>query len=146
MTARKSVKARRRLCRIVGVITTKSELRLAIRMAHPPDLFELRLDHLVAIANKLESEISRLRVPIVITARHPAEGGANNLSLQRRRELPTRMTQGVQVFIQDRLIRRGPWPMKLTQCWPFLPRIPARLIGIGFRPEHVRTRDFQVDR
>ena len=90
MTARKSVKARRRLCRIVGVITTKSELRLATRMAHPPDLFELRLDHLVAIANKLESEISQLRVPIVITARHPAEGGANNLSLQRRRELLSR--------------------------------------------------------
>jgi hypothetical protein len=28
--------------------------------------------------------------------------------------------------------------MKLMQIWPFLRRIPARLIGVGFRPEHVR--------
>jgi 2-polyprenyl-6-methoxyphenol hydroxylase-like FAD-dependent oxidoreductase len=66
--------------------------------------------------------------------------------VQRRRELPTRMTQRVQVFIQDRLIRRVlgtneeipvPWPMKLLKDWPFLRRIPARMVGIGFRSEHV---------
>jgi 2-polyprenyl-6-methoxyphenol hydroxylase-like FAD-dependent oxidoreductase len=67
--------------------------------------------------------------------------------VQSRRELPTRLTQRVQVFIQDRLIRRVlgtneeipvPWPMKLLKGWPFLRRIPARMIGIGFRSEHVR--------
>jgi 3-dehydroquinate dehydratase-1 len=87
MTAGKSVKTRRGRCRIVGVITTASELRSARRMSHPPDLFELRLDYLVAIENRLESEITRLRAPLIITARHPAEGGTNNLSLKRRREL-----------------------------------------------------------
>jgi 2-polyprenyl-6-methoxyphenol hydroxylase-like FAD-dependent oxidoreductase len=66
--------------------------------------------------------------------------------VQRRRELPTRMTQRVQVFIQDRLIRRVlgtneeipvPWPMKLLKHLPFLRRIPARMVGIGFSSEHV---------
>jgi 2-polyprenyl-6-methoxyphenol hydroxylase-like FAD-dependent oxidoreductase len=67
--------------------------------------------------------------------------------VQKRREWPTQMTQAMQVFIQDRLIRRVlganqpiavPWPLKLMQMWPFLRRIPARLIGIGFRAEHIR--------
>jgi len=68
--------------------------------------------------------------------------------IQRRRELPVRITQSVQVFIQNRLIRRVlgtneqiplPWPMKLLKRWPVLRRIPARLVGIGFRPEHVKN-------
>ena len=87
MAAPKSVKAHGSQCRIVGVITTASELRLACRISHPPDLFELRLDYLAAVETRLESEISRLRAPVIITARHPAEGGANNLSVKRRREL-----------------------------------------------------------
>jgi 2-polyprenyl-6-methoxyphenol hydroxylase-like FAD-dependent oxidoreductase len=70
--------------------------------------------------------------------------------VQRRRELPSRITQSVQVFIQDRLIRRIlgsnaqiqlPWPIKLLKRWPFLRRIPARLVGIGFRPEHVSAAE-----
>jgi 3-dehydroquinate dehydratase I len=89
MVARKSVKVRRR-CRIVGVITTSSELRLARRMSHPPDFFELRLDYLPAIAGELEREMSRLPAPLIITARHPAEGGANNLPFKHRYELLAR--------------------------------------------------------
>jgi 2-polyprenyl-6-methoxyphenol hydroxylase-like FAD-dependent oxidoreductase len=74
-----------------------------------------------------------------------------NLSqLQKRREMPTRITQWLQIFIQNRVISRVigsqdrlpvPWPLKLLRRWPFLRRIPARLIGIGFRPEHVKTLD-----
>ena len=68
--------------------------------------------------------------------------------VQRRRELPARRTQAVQVFIQNRLIQRIlgsdeqiplPWPLKLLKRWPVLRRIPARLIGLGVRPEHVRA-------
>ena len=68
--------------------------------------------------------------------------------VQRRRELPTRVTQRVQLFLQDRVIRRVlastkpltiPWPVKLLSRWPILQRIPAYMIGIGFRPEHVHT-------
>jgi 2-polyprenyl-6-methoxyphenol hydroxylase-like FAD-dependent oxidoreductase len=72
--------------------------------------------------------------------------------VQSRREFPTRVTQRLQVLIQNRVIGRVigsesrakfsvPWPLKLLLRFPFLRRIPARLIGIGFRPEHVRTPD-----
>jgi 2-polyprenyl-6-methoxyphenol hydroxylase-like FAD-dependent oxidoreductase len=68
--------------------------------------------------------------------------------VQQRRDWPTRMTQRMQLFIQDRVIRSvlgeagplvPPLPLRLLARVPFLRRIPARLIGIGFRPEHVRT-------
>ena len=80
--------------------------------------------------------------------------GTGNLSdsdlhaVQRRREFPTRATQKLQVLVQNRVIRRVlsssrpltlPLPLKLLRRWPYLRRIPARIIGIGFRPEHVRT-------
>ena len=68
-------------------------------------------------------------------------------AVQRRRQFPTRATQRLQVLIQNNVISRilsssrpvaVPWPLKLMQQWPWLRRIPARVIGIGFRPEHVR--------
>ena len=59
-------------CALVGIIASTDELRLATRMRKPPDLFEVRLDHL---PNLQESQLSRLRRPLIITARHPAEGG-----------------------------------------------------------------------
>jgi 2-polyprenyl-6-methoxyphenol hydroxylase-like FAD-dependent oxidoreductase len=67
--------------------------------------------------------------------------------VQKRREWPTRMTQGLQVLLQNRLIdpvltSRGPvsapWIIRWLAQWPLFRRIPARLIGVGFRPEHVR--------
>jgi 2-polyprenyl-6-methoxyphenol hydroxylase-like FAD-dependent oxidoreductase len=69
------------------------------------------------------------------------------LAVQRRREFPTRATQWLQILVQNRVVRRVlasaqpltvPWPLKLMQRWPVLRRIPARVIGMGFRPEHVR--------
>jgi 2-polyprenyl-6-methoxyphenol hydroxylase-like FAD-dependent oxidoreductase len=68
--------------------------------------------------------------------------------VQRRRERPARLTQRLQVVVQNRVIRRViasrerigvPWPLRLLQRFPFLRRIPARLIGMGFRPEHIRA-------
>jgi 2-polyprenyl-6-methoxyphenol hydroxylase-like FAD-dependent oxidoreductase len=68
--------------------------------------------------------------------------------VQRRRELPTRLIQAVQVFVQNRVISRvlggggpmsPPWPVRMLEHWPRLQRIPARLIGMGIRPEHVRS-------
>ncbi len=66
--------------------------------------------------------------------------------VQQRRMLPTRLTQRMQLFMQNRVIRRvlsstevlrPPLAIKLLARFPFLRRIPARLIGIGVRPEHV---------
>ena len=68
--------------------------------------------------------------------------------VQSRRELPTRITQWGQVFIQNRVITRvlssveqlkPPLPLRLLARFPFLRRITARLVGIGLRPEHVKT-------
>jgi 2-polyprenyl-6-methoxyphenol hydroxylase-like FAD-dependent oxidoreductase len=71
--------------------------------------------------------------------------------IQKRREYPTRMTQGLQVFAHKRFIgpalrskapiRRLPLPLELLQIFPALRRIPARIVGLGFRPEHVRSPD-----
>jgi len=69
-------------------------------------------------------------------------------AVQRRRILPTRLTQAMQVTIQERVIDRvlradkpirAPRLLRLFNYLPWLRRIPARLIGMGFRPEHVQT-------
>jgi 2-polyprenyl-6-methoxyphenol hydroxylase-like FAD-dependent oxidoreductase len=68
--------------------------------------------------------------------------------VQERREWPTRMTQRLQVVVQNLVIRnvlqmqkkpRAPFLVKLLNWFPALRRIPGRIIGMGFRPEHVRT-------
>lgn len=72
-------------------------------------------------------------------------------SVQKRREFPTRATQRMQIAVQNNVIKRvlggnrikTPWILKLFDRWPLLQRIPARFIGIGFRPEHVKTPDAQ---
>ena len=74
-------------------------------------------------------------------------------AVQRRREWPARMTQNMQVFVQDRVMNRvldstqpmrPPWPVRLLQALPLLRAIPAYVVGVGFRPEHVRTPDAKV--
>ena len=87
MTARSAVKESKAHAQIAGVIASRADLQLALRMRLPPDLFELRLDQLLGCLDELEEKTPTLRVPLVITARHPAEGGANRLSTQRRRAL-----------------------------------------------------------
>jgi len=70
--------------------------------------------------------------------------------VQAARYRPTAQMQGMQLFIQRRIIGqvlksratpRAPWPVKLFNALPWLRRIPARVIGMGFRMEHVRTPD-----
>lgn len=83
MTARRRVKIERPY--LVGVIATPVDLDRALRIRKPPDLFELRLDSLGQSVD--EEKLSMLRAPLIITARDPREGGANNLSIQKRRNL-----------------------------------------------------------
>ena len=68
--------------------------------------------------------------------------------VQRRRLFPARVTQRIQVVLQNRVISRAlqasgelkvPLPIRLMARFPLLRRIPARLLGLGVRPEHVRT-------
>jgi 2-polyprenyl-6-methoxyphenol hydroxylase-like FAD-dependent oxidoreductase len=68
--------------------------------------------------------------------------------VQRRREFPTRVTQRIQLMVQDRVITRvlgqagpisPPLPLRLAAKLPFVRRLVARLLGVGVRPEHVKT-------
>ncbi len=74
----------------------------------------------------------------------------NDLSkVEKRRLFPTRITQAVQVFAQERVIdpvlkERGkispPFLLRLLARFPWLRRFPARAVGMGARPEHVEKR------
>jgi 2-polyprenyl-6-methoxyphenol hydroxylase-like FAD-dependent oxidoreductase len=79
--------------------------------------------------------------------RDGAPADADLERVQNRRERPTRQTQALQVFMQERLLNRVlnasdkigvPWFLRLLKI-SALRRIPARIIGVGFRPEHVET-------
>jgi 2-polyprenyl-6-methoxyphenol hydroxylase-like FAD-dependent oxidoreductase len=67
-------------------------------------------------------------------------------TIQKRRMFPTVATQRVQVAVQNRVISRvldstkplePNWMLRLLQRFPVLRRIPARVVGVGFRPEHI---------
>jgi 2-polyprenyl-6-methoxyphenol hydroxylase-like FAD-dependent oxidoreductase len=71
-------------------------------------------------------------------------------AIQERRSLPVRFTQWLQLTIQKRIISRvlamdsqqrpkPPLLFKLFSVFPVLRRIPARLLAVGIRPEHVHT-------
>jgi len=87
MTARRSTTRR---LRIVAVIASRDDLEQALRMRRAPDLFELRLDRLTGVVDLVENNLASLRAPLIITARHPNEGGSGKLSLRQRRALLSR--------------------------------------------------------
>ena len=97
----------------------------------------LAIQDAVAAANILWERLRKGPVPEEVLAQ-----------VQTRRQWPTEMTQAVQLFVQKRIISnvlrmtaqpRPPFFLTLLNRFPFLRRIPARLIGMGFRPEHVRS-------
>ncbi|MES2187055.1 MAG: FAD-dependent oxidoreductase [Pseudomonadota bacterium] len=77
--------------------------------------------------------------------------------VQARRMWPAKVTQAVQVMLHKRLLapivgaqpgevrdarpapRKVPWPMRLLDDLPLLRGLPARAVGLGVRPEHVRS-------
>jgi 2-polyprenyl-6-methoxyphenol hydroxylase-like FAD-dependent oxidoreductase len=95
----------------------------------------LAIQDAVAAANILAAALRQGRAPVELLAK-----------VQKRREWPTRLMQMVQVAIQTRIIRpvltlqtqpRPPLVARLLDRFPYLRRLPARLVGMGFRPEHV---------
>jgi 2-polyprenyl-6-methoxyphenol hydroxylase-like FAD-dependent oxidoreductase len=69
--------------------------------------------------------------------------------VQQRRTFPMKVIQKMQTTVQERLIDKildakkpitAPWGMRLFNTFPFLRRIPARIVGIGVRPEHIHTQ------
>jgi len=97
----------------------------------------LAVQDAVAAANLLWEPLGKGRVPVDQLG-----------SVQARREWPTKMMQAVQLFVQRCIISsvlsmtgqpRPPFVVTLFNRVPFLRRFPARLIGMGFRPEHVHS-------
>lgn len=95
----------------------------------------LAIQDAVAAANMLAAKLLRGGVTV-----------QDLRAVQQRREWAARLTQTLQLFIQSRVIGRvlsdGRAPLlrrlpALVRWLPFLPRIPGRLVGLGFRPEHV---------
>lgn len=102
----------------------------------------LAIQDAVAAANRLHAP---LRAGII--------GPDDLAAVEKRRRWPTRVTQRAQILIQDRVIASVltraetadtaplpvPWPLRLVRAFPVLARLPARFIGMGVRPEHVRS-------
>ncbi|HEY0300003.1 MAG TPA: FAD-dependent oxidoreductase [Rhizomicrobium sp.] len=97
----------------------------------------LAIQDAVAAANVL-SPILQRRTPSL----------SELLRVQKRREFPTRVVQAVQVFAQNNVLSptirspvtpKPPLLLHLLHRWPWLRQWPARFIGIGVRPEHVRS-------
>jgi 2-polyprenyl-6-methoxyphenol hydroxylase-like FAD-dependent oxidoreductase len=69
--------------------------------------------------------------------------------VQQRREFPTKVIQAFQVMAQNRLLAptlaaaetpKPPFLFRLLNDWPWARQFPARFLGMGVRPEHVRLR------
>ncbi len=91
----------------------------------------------VAAANRLAAPLRSRQV-----------SDADLHAIQERRMPAVRITQALQLFAQKRIISRvltseqrpkPPLMFKLLKIFPVLQRIPARLLGVGIRPEHIHT-------
>jgi 3-dehydroquinate dehydratase-1 len=110
--------------KIVGVILSPADFQKAIRMRRPPDLFELRLDFLTPQLAGIQNAVARLPAPLILTARHPREGGANDLSPRQRRDLLLRfMVHAKYVDIELRSARA------LASVWDAARECGIRIIG-----------------
>jgi 2-polyprenyl-6-methoxyphenol hydroxylase-like FAD-dependent oxidoreductase len=101
----------------------------------------LAIQDAVVAANILWEALRKGEAPVDLLAK-----------VQARREWPTKMMQAVQLFVQKRIISnvltmterpRPPFVVTLFNRFPFLRRIPARLVGMGFRPEHVHSPELK---
>jgi len=97
----------------------------------------LAIQDAVATANLLAEKL-----------RHGPVGVDDLRKVQARREWPTRLIQGMQIFIHRRVVTGRmsgekqtslPFVVRLLKWFPILRQLPARFIGMGPRPEHVRS-------
>ncbi|HWZ61484.1 MAG TPA: FAD-dependent oxidoreductase [Steroidobacteraceae bacterium] len=100
----------------------------------------LAIQDAVAAANLLAAPLARGADPDPLLPR-----------VQARRMRPVQLTQGLQKLVQDAVVEpllsgRGrlekpPLGVRLLDAVPLLRGIPARVVGLGFRPEHIRSPD-----
>jgi 2-polyprenyl-6-methoxyphenol hydroxylase-like FAD-dependent oxidoreductase len=81
--------------------------------------------------------------------REGAVSAENLAKIQRRRAFPTQLTQRLQELMRKQVGRgigkpgpaRPPWPVRLLERTTLLCRLRTRFVGVGIRPEHVKTPD-----
>jgi 2-polyprenyl-6-methoxyphenol hydroxylase-like FAD-dependent oxidoreductase len=97
----------------------------------------LAIQDAVATANLLAEKLRSGRVDV-----------GDLRKVQARREWPTRLIQGMQIFIHRRIVTGRasgeettsiPFVLRLLKWFPILRQIPARFIGMGPRPEHFHS-------
>src|SRR5438094_1709065 len=97
----------------------------------------LAIQDAVATANLLAAKLRRGPVHI-----------GDLRTVQARREWPTRLIQGMQIFIHRRVVTGRtsdekktslPFVFRLLKWLPILRQLPARFIGVGPRPEHIHS-------
>jgi len=100
----------------------------------------LAIQDAVAAANLLAPILRRRMIPSL----------GQLFAVQRRRSFPTKVTQGFQLQVQNRILApsfqrqvtpKPPLFLRILNRWPAMRRFNARMIGVGIRPEHVRTRE-----
>jgi 2-polyprenyl-6-methoxyphenol hydroxylase-like FAD-dependent oxidoreductase len=103
----------------------------------------LAIQDAVAAANLLAA-IVKTRTPSV----------RELVKVQKRREWPTRVVQDFQVIAQNAVLAptirsqvtpNPPWVLYVLDRWGWLRQWPARFLGMGVRPEHVRTPAVPVE-
>ncbi|MEJ2434411.1 MAG: FAD-dependent monooxygenase, partial [Pseudolabrys sp.] len=102
----------------------------------------LAIQDAVAAANILAAPLKQGRVTDALLE-----------AVQRRRTMPMRVIQWLQVSIQDNVLgavlkgagrTKPPFATKLLTLFPVLQRLPARVIGLGVRRERVQTPEVEV--
>ncbi len=97
----------------------------------------LAIQDAVAAANILSPILARRRPTLADLTR-----------VQTRREFPTRVVQRFQVMVQNAVLAptirsqvtpRPPWPLYVLDRWAWARQWPARFLGMGVRPEHIRS-------
>lgn len=96
----------------------------------------LAIQDAVAAANLLADPLRERRVTEGLLA-----------AVQQRREFPTRVTQflqvnahkGLEYVFQHPGPLKAPWQMKVAVSIPGIQHLAGRIVGMGVRPEHVRT-------
>lgn len=116
---------------VVGTIHSPGALAAALKLPRTAvDFLEVRVDAFAGSADALEKSLSRLKAPLIVTVRHPREGGVARLSLGQRRALFARFLPYASLV--DVELRSAPALRAVTEA--------ARSRGIGVILSH---HDFQ---
>ena len=118
--------------KVVAAVHSTGALRRALRLRPGAvGLLEIRVDAFASDPAPLLRALPRLRGPLLITVRHPAEGGAHRLSLARRRALFAQFLPFAQ-FIDIEL-------RSVKALAPIMAAARARGVGVIVSDHHFKT-------